>query len=198
MLELLQEGRLRDAFRLRLAWDASKATGWKFGDDWARADLSDEVALAESIRTLRPGILGDVDEAHLDVLRAAAIAEMVLGETGQLRSWKGEGWPTGTRFSSEVATRMIVFAAWHRRNIDDAEAGAYLVRRVASFENNGDGGTCEACREAARRYKQVELHELPEIPLPACTSEHGCRCSFRTWKAADKKPPKTDRPVSDS
>lgn len=197
VMELLQEGRVRDAFRLRLAWDASKATGWKFGDDWAQADLSDEVALAESIRTLRPGILGDIDDVHLDALRAAAIAEMVLGETALLRTLKGEGWSTGTRFSSDVATRMIVFAAWHRRNLDDAEAGAYLIRRVASFEIKGDGGTCEACREAARRYKQVELQELPEIPFPACTSPHGCRCSFRTWKAADKKPPKSEHPVSE-
>lgn len=197
VLDLLQVGRLRDAFRLRMAWQASQTTGWKFGADWALADLSDEVAIAESVRSLRPGILGAVDDEHLDVLRAAAIAEMVLGESGLLRLWKGEGWSTGTRFSPDVATRMIVFAAWHRRNLDDAEAGAYLVRRVASFEVHGDNGSCEACREASRRYRQVELHELPEIPLPACTSPQGCRCSFRTWKAADKKPPRSDHPVSE-
>ena len=186
VLELLQEGRLRDAFRLRLAWDASRVTSWKFGADWCVADLSDDIALAESIRTLRPAILGEIDEAKLDLLRAAAIAEIALGESGLLRQWKGEGWSTGTRFSADVATRMVVFAAWHRRALDDAEAGAHLIRRVASFEISADGGACPACREAARRYKQVELRDLPEIPYPACTAEHGCKCSFRTWKAAER------------
>jgi hypothetical protein len=50
-----------------------------------------------------------------------------------------------------------------------------LVRSV-KIVGSSDGDSCPACKSAQKRAWPIQ--NVPELPLPDCTSEWGCNCSY--------------------
>ena len=100
-------------------------------------------------------------------LRPKAAMMMLWGES-HLR----EGLETGTRFSGDVAARMLILSVNAQRHLREMrESGVLKEVEVGATDDS-----CEECKKLARR--KYRLANVPELPYPACTHEMGCRCCY--------------------
>ncbi|MEQ1712754.1 MAG: hypothetical protein ABL908_15320 [Hyphomicrobium sp.] len=115
-----------------------------------------------------PAIVGPVASVDADHLLAVAALRLLGFHDAVARSVSGDA-NISPRLADDVAVRMCMFAALHRRNqMQMTQAGC----------THAEIGCCsDACPEcAAISGRAYRIAELPELPLANCTSEAGCRC----------------------
>jgi hypothetical protein len=137
-----------------------------------------QVAHLQAIYGHVPGILRGIAPEALETLRTAAALTYLFGAGKPLRRWLPRDFATGTRFTGDVASRMMRFYASHRAQLDEwAQAPVSApYRMVAKVRALGAGHSCPAC--LAIRGRMYSLAAAPELPHPECTSPNGCRCMY--------------------
>lgn len=126
--------------------------------------------LADMLDGRLPRILGkisDIDDARL---RFAA-ALLSLGVRRAAKVALPKSFRTERGHDRESAVRMVLFGAYHRRNIRRMQEAGIRFARVKAIR---DGSGCAAC--AALDGAVAELGAVPELPFPACSCPEGCRC----------------------
>jgi hypothetical protein len=149
-------------------FEASQVFSRGLGVDWNNFDSSSAVRTLQRIFDATPSILRDMPAQVIDQIRpAAAMAE--LWGTGVAKPWLPEGFQSGIHLDGNAACRMLIFHAIHLRELEN-------FRRLGlqSVRISGSGDCCEACELI--NGKRFRLDEAPELPYPACTALHGCRC----------------------
>ncbi len=117
-----------------------------------------------------PKILSGVSEETLEHLRiAAGMAFLGLGS-----KWLPEDFEAVRAMGSDAAVAMIIAAVQSGLNLA-AWRKSGLVRSVKILGTQ-DPGSCPAC--LAVRNRVYAMQEVPELPIPACTSDCGCRCVY--------------------
>ena len=136
--------------------------------------VSPETLREQITRTFsrNPKILSGVDQRILEHCRIAAGMEF-LG--------LGLVWPSSdpeTESQMEGMTLdvvgMITSSVQSGMNLD----GWKRTGLVQSIKIVGptDGDSCPACKVAQKRVWPIR--DVPELPLPGCTSEWGCNCAY--------------------
>jgi len=175
-LEFLNEKRLREATKVVASFEAKQVFGRGLGIDWtASDDPTGSVEELESIFSGTPQILAGVGPEKLDTLRIGAGMDLLWG-TNSASRWLPEGFESGSRFDLDVSARMLVFYAFHQRNLASYSSLGSLLKRV-SVAAVHDNRTCTSCRKI--QGHAFALRHLPELPYEKCTSEMGCRCTTK-------------------
>ena len=100
-----------------------------------------------------------------------AAAMMELWGTNTAIRWVPNDFETGIPLDSDAASRMFVFHANHRRNIEGYKEAGVKTVEVSSIR---DSNTCAACKKISG--KKFTLNNVPELPYAKCTCDIGCRC----------------------
>lgn len=164
--------RSKDFGRASLAvsrYEARQVFPRGLGIDWSNNDPADDVRLLETMFAARPKILDGLSESEWEPLRIAA-AMMHLWGINVAREWLPEGFVGVPRFDVDTAARMVLFHAYHRRDMTQFRA---MGIKKATVLGCGEA-SCEACRQITA--KLMPLAKIPELPHAACTHEMGCRC----------------------
>lgn len=117
-----------------------------------------------------PRILGSVSDIDDARLRFAA-ALLSLGVRRAARAALPKSFRTERGHDRESAVRMVLFGAYHRRNVRRMQEAGIRLARVKAIR---DGSECAVC--AALDGAVAELDAVPELPFPACSCPEGCRC----------------------
>src|SRR5690606_14448950 len=88
------------------------------GVDWANYNPSAQVAMLDTVFSSKPKILGDVDDEELGHLRIAAGMSLLWGTNRVKSEWLSQGFSTRLHFDNSTAARMLIFHAYHRRNLE--------------------------------------------------------------------------------
>lgn len=171
VLSLLKKCEFSKAVRIVIEFERSQVFSRGLGIDWDTHSGESDIQALRAIFGEKPGILKDIDEGRLEILRLGA-AMMQLWGTNSAKPWLPEDFETESHLDVHAAARMLVFHASHLRNMGQYEkAGVKTVEVLGA----GDDNTCPACREiSGKKYK---LAKVPELPNPSCTCEIGCRCT---------------------
>ena len=168
----LKEKSFVKAAKLVAAYEASQVFPRGVGMDWgSKRAIGQSVEVVKDIYGKPPGILNGVDRSRLQALQDAA-AMMSLWGTSKVTQWLPAEYETGIHLGPEASVRMLVFHAYHLRNMKRLRQSSAKTVEVLGV---GDSKSCSACRKMAG--KKFKLKDVPEIPCPACSSEMGCRCS---------------------
>jgi len=174
MSPLLSAHRFREAALAVAAFEARQPLPRGIGINWEKYDPTHSVVALEGIFSNVPGILRGVEPSALDTLRFAAAMMLLWGSGKPRRSWIARDFATGTRFTGDQAARMLLFAGFHARNIeqlrDFARFGGNPRARIMTVGNG-----CDSCRQLSQQT--YALASIPELPHPNCTFPGGCRCS---------------------
>jgi hypothetical protein len=134
---------------------------------WDAAECDRLTAEVEEVYRVNPKILRGVSDDVLESLRPRAAMMLLWGES-RLRQTP----ETGSRFSGDVAARMLIFAVLARRNLDQMRAsGIARGIEILSAEDS-----CDQCKRLSNR--QYPFRRVPELPYPGCTHAVGCRCCY--------------------
>jgi hypothetical protein len=161
----LVDGQYAEAVRIANEFD--KSVGFPKGDLQIGVD-SDDI---ERIMTAIPSILEGCSCADLQALRLYVALDS-LGLPSEKTRQEMRASVPGTRFDFEVASRMLLFNAHHKRNISQARSA--LLREVELL-SVGDDQSCEPCKRFAG--KKFMLDQAPDLPNRDCESVYGCRCT---------------------
>jgi hypothetical protein len=131
--------------------------------------------LREQLRrtfTINPKILSGVDEKVLECCRIA-VGMSFLGF--------GLTWPLcdpETERKMEDGTldvpNMIISSIQSGMNLEDWRTSGF-VKSIKIVGSNG-GDSCHACKAAQK--VPWPINDVPELPIPDCTSEGGCSCTY--------------------
>ena len=169
-LELLKKRRLQEAAKAVASFEAKQVFARGLGIDWeASEDPVGSVGELESIFSGTPQILAGIGQDKLDALRIAAGMDILWGTNAASR-WLPEGFESGSRLDLDVAARMLIFYASHKRNL----AGYSSIAKRVRLSAVRDEQTCAACQKIDGQT--FAFGSLPELPYAKCTSEMGCRC----------------------
>lgn len=128
------------------------------------------VSMQTWIQHLTPAIIADCPKEIMDTARIGA-GMMELWGTNSARKYLSVDGKCSYRLSFDVVARMILFRATTERVLSNFQRVG--IEKV-SILGAGDGRSCPACLEVSDAV--FDLHEAPEIPLPGCTCDSGCRC----------------------
>jgi hypothetical protein len=171
VLGLLKQEEFSRAIRVVEQYEATQVFQRGLGIDWNNVNGSSDIKSLNAIFHRKPAILKRAEEDRLSQLRVAAGMTLLWG-TNDARRWLPENLDTGIHLDGETACRMLVFHAWHLRDMKGyKEAGALNVEVNAV----GDSLTCSECEEIGG--KKYPIAKVPQLPYGKCTSELGCRCS---------------------
>lgn len=168
-LNALRENRFREASEMVAAYEAQQVFMRGINIDWRNHNPKGDVAMLKVMFQARPKILPSLNEEQLGPLRIAAGMNYLWGE-GRAKTWLPSSLETDLDMDNETAARMILFFAYHRRNM----AGFRRIPRVKTVEILATYDSCPICKKlAAKEYKPSEV---PELPYEHCTNAIGCRC----------------------
>ena len=120
------------------------------------------------ILSSKPKILGKISSSNWDLLHAAAaMSQLWYGESAL--SWLPDDFSTNVK-NAEVAVNYVLCTARFAR-MAAALPKNEKVKVIFDFD---DMDSCESCRALAG--KEFYARDLPELPLPSCTSDQGCKC----------------------
>lgn len=171
VLRFLEIGEYINAVRTVVAFEASQVFPRGLGIDWNNYDVDSEIKALKTIFDKKPRILDNIDNDRLEKLRVAA-GMMKLWGTNTTASWLPKDFITGIHLDGDSAARMLVFYAYHLRNIEHYKEACVRTLEVMSV---GDSCTCSACQGiSGKKYK---LEDIPELPYSKCMCEIGCRCT---------------------
>ena len=163
-LELLVKGQYGAA--VKIAEDFENSVGFPRGELQINADADDMVR----IMTATPSALTGCSGADLQSLREY-IALCSLGLPLEKTKQELQASIPGIRFDFEVASRMLLFNASHKRRISQSKSAQIQQVEILFI---GDNQSCEACRK--HEGEKFALDEVPDLPRHECTSVYGCRC----------------------
>ncbi len=133
--------------------------------------------LREQLRrtlTTNPKILSEVDKAVLECCRIA-VGMSFLG--------LGLVWPPAdpeTERKLEDGTldvpNMIISSVQSSMNLEDWRRSGFV--KSINIVGSSGGDSCPACKAAQKAPWPIK--DVPELPIPDCTSEGGCNCSYVT------------------
>lgn len=112
--ELITRKEFSKAVRIVVQYEASQVFPRGLGIDWENYNVESGVETLNRIFGKTPGILRNVAEDRLNMIRLAA-AMMELWGTSGAKKWFPDGLETGIHFDSDTACRMLVFHANHLR-----------------------------------------------------------------------------------
>ena len=136
---------------------------------------SSRETLSEQLRrtfTTSPKILSGVDEKVLECCRIAA---------GMSFLGLGLVWPpcdpeTKRKLEDGIldVPSMIISSVQSGMNLEDWRTSSF-VKSIKIVGSSG-GDSCPACKAAQKAPWPIK--DVPELPIPNCTSEGGCNCSY--------------------
>jgi hypothetical protein len=139
------------------------------GIDWATHDTRGDVFALTMIFEHVPGILTGVRPDGLEKLREAAGMMALWGVPRPRRTWLPLHYESGVWLDGDVAARMLLFAAYHARDLD-SYAGIVMRVKILPCPD-----CCDECATIAGKIFPIDA--CPELPYPACTSDMGCCCT---------------------
>lgn len=185
-----------------LAQDAQQAGAWRLAER-VQAALPDQIGGlgAGAPYTISIGI-ATLPEAGTTVPELLCHAEEALSEAAfeegnQARMCRASALGTGTWLERETRTEQRPLPvrradqgrlAAERNEVLQQAVAAYQRGEVEGIAIKTDAGACPACLDAARDLYVPRL--VPALPLQACTTAGGCRCTY-ALPAADprRRPP---------
>jgi|WetSurSiteA1Bulk_404760.scaffolds.fasta_scaffold89998_1 hypothetical protein len=109
-----------------------------------------------------------MSSSNWDLLQAAAaMSQLWYGEPAL--NWLPDDFSTNVK-NAEVAVNYALCTAKFARMVA-ASPKDEKVKVIFDFD---DVDSCESCRALAG--KEFYVRDLPELPLPSCTSDQGCKC----------------------
>jgi len=162
-LELVKEHRFVEAAQCVGRYEAAQVFGRGIGIDWS-SDRPGTVTQLDTMFTVSPKILKELDRAELEPLRVGAAMMMLLG-TNTAKKWLPTGMKGVARFDLDTAARMLVFRA---------SAPAISHKKGTLYRVFGAPDSCAACKTFAGRLFKPQ--EVPEFPYEHCSHVMGCRC----------------------
>lgn len=169
VLQALRQRKFKEASQAVAAFEAKQVFARGIGMDWENHDPSGDAAMLNTIFSGKPKILGELDDEQLAHLRIAAGMSLLWGTSRTKSGWLPEGFSTGLHFNNATAARMLVFYAYHRRNLEQYRGYTKTVEIVTL-----EGSSCDACKQLTG--KKYRLDRAPDLPYEKCTHEMGCRC----------------------
>jgi hypothetical protein len=122
--------------------------------------------------TTNPKILSGVDERVLECCRVAAgMSFLGLGMT-----WPPCDPETERKLEDGIldVPNMIISSVQSGMNLEDWRTSGF-VKSIKIVGSSG-GDSCPACKAAQKAPWPIK--DVPELPIPDCTSEGGCNCSY--------------------
>ncbi|MGB3716480.1 MAG: SAP domain-containing protein [Candidatus Promineifilaceae bacterium] len=168
-LNALRENRFSEASEMVAGYEAQQVFMRGINIDWRNHNPRQDVAMLKVMFQARPKILPSLNEEHLGPLRLAAGMMYLWGE-GHAKTWLPGNFKTDLDMDNDTAARMILFYAYHRRNM----AGFRRLPMVKTVKISVTDTSCPRCKKlSAKKYKPPEV---PELPYEHCTNALGCRC----------------------
>jgi len=175
-LELIRARRFKEASCVVADFEARQVFPRGMGNDWEHHNPARDVMVLTAIFQRKPGILSGLREDQWEPLRISA-AMMHLWGTNRASAWLPDGFSTDLAFDNDTAARMIMFHVWHLAQLQQCQQEADVIKGVKILCVN-DGNSCPTCRKYhGRTYRLAHLDKMPELPIPGCTCEMGCRCT---------------------
>jgi hypothetical protein len=175
-LAALRERNFRRAVDVVVTFEAQQIFPRGIGIDWQNYNTERDLAQLHMIFSESPAILAPLTKAQINKLRPIAGMLHLWGKSRAPVAW----WPSMLKediessdlhFDAEVAARMIMFHANHKRQLRSyKDAGIDRAAIMATADS------CKACKEM--NGTSFLIDEAPELPNPNCTSPMGCRCTI--------------------
>jgi hypothetical protein len=178
----LREGRVREAVDAILAYERTRLFPRGLGIDWHRDGIGEHlITQAQAILQASPGILRDVSEHELELLRPVAA---MLELTGESRSnpWLPSGLIGHPRLDIETVVRMLLFHGSNTARLQGLREAGYKQVDVMTCGS----ASCPTCQ--AMDDKTFAIGRVPELPHPDCMHELGCRCLYQAHPEAGELP----------
>jgi hypothetical protein len=127
----------------------------------------------QHILTSQPKILAGITPDNLKLLRAATCMQSLW------RDESPETWLPMT-FSSGLKNNRVAinYLATHARIKGEVEGYKSYAKRVRIVFYSGDIDSCELCQSL--NGKVIDIDKVPELPMPGCTSDTGCKCNIQS------------------
>ena len=171
-IDALRAGNLDAAVSTIVVFERSRLFPRGIGIDWHGEGIGRHIAeRAGHILNASPGILRDVPEHELALLRPVAAMLELTGES-RAKAWLPPGLVGHPRLDIETVVRMLLFHGSNTARLEGMRAAGY--KRV---EVSGSGDGCPAC--LPMDGKKFALSKAPELPHPGCTHAMGCRCLYQ-------------------
>ncbi len=175
-LELMRAGQFREAAYVVANFEARQVFSRGLGIDWEEHDLTRDVAILAVIFEGKPKILDGLPEEERGPLRVAAAMMYLWGKNDLTMGWLPDGFSTNLRFDNNTAARMILFHAQHQVQLREYQQESSIIKGVM-IQCAKD--SCPTCRKhQGKMYRLTRLDRIPELPIPGCTHEMGCRCTL--------------------
>lgn len=171
-ISLLRKRKFNQASKVVATYEAAQVFPRGIGIDWQNHDTNYDERLLKYVFNNFPSILDGLEKDKRESLRIVA-GMMWLWGRNKGDSWIDDNFETGIRFDADTSARMIWFHAKHLVEIEDYQRDMYFKKVGISGAN--DELVCDECKVI--QGKIFNLNQVPELPLPNCTSEMGCRCS---------------------
>jgi hypothetical protein len=143
---------------------------------------SSRETLREQLRrtfTASPKILSGVDEKALECCRiAVGMSFLGLGLV-----WPPSDPETESRMEDMTldVVAMLISSVQSGMNLEDWRTSGF-VKSIKIVGSSG-GDSCPACKSAQKAPWPIK--DVPELPIPDCTSEGGCNCSYVTHEIGE-------------
>jgi hypothetical protein len=169
----LREGQVSKAVDAIVAYERTRLFPRGLGIDWHRDGIGEPlIEEAQAILQASPGILSDMPEHELDVLRPVAAILQLTGES-RSRPWLPTGIVGHSRLDIETAVRMMLFHGSNTVRLQGLRKAGYKQVDVVTCGS----ASCPTCQALEGNTFAISL--VPELPHPGCTHELGCRCLYQ-------------------
>lgn len=171
VLALLQRRDLSGASLREAQYQAVQVFNGAMGVDWKNFKPDHDVAFLKAIFEGRPLMLSKIQDELLDKLRLTA-GMMYLCGSNSAKELFDQMPETGIHLDALACSQMLVRFGFHKRDISGYHDSDVRVVEILGCKDKSCCPHCSAI--AGKRYL---LAEVPELPLPCCTSKNGCRCT---------------------
>lgn len=144
------------------------------GIDWNKVEVSEYSTGLSILSSSSPKILSDVSKENLEIIRLAAGFNYLWGQRNlEILSGLSD---FSKRFDNETCADLLTSYVYNQNSLRNYRSNSDVISSVEIYTCNDDV-VCPECKKiASKKYKLSG--EVPELPYPGCTCEHGCRCTY--------------------
>lgn len=178
VMEYLTKRKFREASLTTAAYEAEQVFPRGIGVDWKHYDPNPDIELLKIIFESKPGIVAQLGDAKLEVLRVG-VAMMALWGTGMAREYLPTDFETGLPFDNDTVAGYFLSYALQRATLIGLKKEGFTTH-VKPLSARDDR-TCEKCKSQDGKVFTID-EALKQMPLPVlCNSGEGCRCVYQHY-----------------
>lgn len=172
VLNFLENKDLQKACITMSEFEAKQVFPRGMGINWSSYNPKNDISALKEIFSTPPRILKDIKGDKIRQLQIAGAMGYLFGTSDNQRYLPSD-FQTESHLSNEAAIRMMIFAGYHKRDMDGYLANEDVISGIQILACKD---SCEECKKL--HGKVFKLREAPFLPNEKCTCEKGCRCTY--------------------